>query len=122
MLKIIKYTSIALLLAVFLHFFNGYVMQRIIPRNIVFLFIYDVFSLMLIIMLGIIFTHYGFVKSRDYKHIALIVLILAFVSMIIIYAIILFGINSVLLTGLKLHIYGIIFIIIPVIIGEYWVD
>ncbi|MCK4522298.1 MAG: hypothetical protein KAU20_07020 [Nanoarchaeota archaeon] len=122
MLKIIKYTSIALLLAVFLHFFNGYVIQRIIPRNLVFLFIYDVFSLMLIIMLGIIFTHYGFIKSRDYKHIALIVLILAFVSMIIIYAIILFGINSVSLTGLKLHIYGIIFIIIPVIIGEYWVD
>ncbi len=83
------------------------------------MFTYDVFSLIAFIMLGVIFKHLGKIKGYNYKHIAVIAFFIAIVSVSIVYCIMFTGLGSFLSKGILLHIFGVLFIAIPIVFGEY---
>lgn len=113
----IRYTFVALVLATALHFFNGYVMMKILSKDILLIFIYDVFSIMAIIMFGIVLTHIKEVRACDYTIIIGKSFFIALVSMIILSLLMFLGLDSFIPTRTSFHVFGILFIAVAIMIG-----
>ncbi len=84
------------------------------------MFIYDVFSLIILIVLSIILIHLG--KIKDYKKTIRTAFFTAIITVCIVYCIMLSGLSAFILGGIKFHVFDILFVAVPLIVGEYLGD
>ena len=82
------------------------------------MFIYDVLSLAFIILLGILIT----CVNRGYGNIVGISLSIAVISMVLIYALMFTGLGYLISGGIIKHIFGILVMAVPMMIGQSKAD